>query len=263
MARQQRSSLDFRDVSRILNLPDAVDPQEPATLAQLNSAVEGLAWKDGARVSTQGNLNLAAPGSSIDGVTMAAGDRVLVRAQTADEDNGIYSWNGSAVAMSRTLDASTFAELEQAVITVEEGTDAGVTFRQSEVNGTLGSDPVLWAAFGTSAPAASETTAGIAEIATQAETDAGVDDARFVTPAKLAAFAGRKLKYSALLGDGSNTSYTITHNLGTRDVTVMVRAAASPYDEVFCDVEHTSTNAITLLFDEAPTTNELSVTVIG
>jgi hypothetical protein len=38
--------------------------------------------------------------------------------------------------------------------------------------------------------AASETAAGIAEIATQTETDAGTDDTRIVTPKKLAAFSG-------------------------------------------------------------------------
>lgn len=263
MARQQRSGLDFRNVSRITNLPDALDPQEPATLAQLKAAIEGLAWKDDVVVSTQGNIDIASPGSSVDGVTMSAGQRVLVRAQTDETENGIFAWNGAAVAMSRTLDADTFQKLEQAVVGVQDGTDAGVTFRQTEIGGTLGTDDVLWTNFGTAAPAASETVAGVAEIATQVETDAGSDDSRIVTPAKLAAWSGRKLKYTTLIGDNSNTSYTVTHNLGTRDVHVMVRAAASPYDEVFCDVEHTSTTQITLIFDEAPTTNELSVTVLG
>ena len=68
-------------------------------------------------------------------------------------------------------------------------------------------------------------------------------------------------KYAANVGDGSNTSYTISHNLGTRDVIVSVYDNSSPYAEVICDVQHTSTTAITLLFSVAPTSNQYRVVV--
>lgn len=55
-----------------------------------------------------------------------------------------------------------------------------------------------------SVAAASETAAGIAEIATQAETDAGTDDLRFVTPLKLATFVGNAIA-SASVPDASET----------------------------------------------------------
>jgi hypothetical protein len=71
MAVDVQRTLDFGNARKIINLPDGVNPQDPATVAQLNSAIEGLAWKDSVRVSTQGNLNLASPGATIDGVTMA------------------------------------------------------------------------------------------------------------------------------------------------------------------------------------------------
>jgi hypothetical protein len=263
MATQVLTDLDFNSVGRITNLPDPTAAQHAATKAYVDSAVEGLAWKDGCRVGTQSNLNLSSPGSSIDGVTMATNDRVLVRNQTSQPENGIYIWNGAATPMTRSLDCSTAAELEQAVTTIEEGTDAGTTWRQTQVNFTLGSGNVIWASFGTAAAAASETTAGIAEIATQAETDSGTDDARFVTPLKLATYSGRKLKYSANVGDGSATQYTITHNLGTRDVQVEVYRNSGNYDTVLCDVERTSTNAIRLTFASAPSANAFRVTVIG
>ena len=157
---------DFGSVSKLTNLPAPVGANDAVRLADLNSAVEGLAWKDSCRVATTANLNLAAPGATIDGITMAANDRVLVKAQTAGAENGIYIYNGSAVAATRALDANTAAELEQAVTTVEEGTSAAATFRQTAVNFTLDTTTVTWVAFGTSAPAASETTAGIAELAT-------------------------------------------------------------------------------------------------
>ena len=61
----------------------------------------------------------------------------------------------------------------------------------------------------------------------------------------------------------SNTSYTITHNLGTRDVTVAVYRNSGSYDEVVCDVNHTSTTALTLVFTSAPTSNQYRVVVLG
>ena len=263
MARSIYADFDFQSVSRILNLPAPSSSGDAATKAYVDSLVEGLAWKDSCRVSTQGNISLSSPGSTIDGVTMASGDRVLVRLQTAGEANGIYIWNGAAVAMTRSLDCSTAAELEQAVTVVEEGTSAGISYRQTVVNATLDTTPLSWSVFGTVAPAASESTAGIAEIATQAETDAGTDDARFVTPAKLASWSGRPKRYAANFGDGSATSYTITHNLGSRDVTVAVYRNSGNYDEVFCDVEHTTTNSVTLKFTTAPTSNQFRAVVMG
>lgn len=262
MARKFFTDLDLQSVSKVINLPSPASSGDAVPKSYVDSLVEGLAWKDSCRVATQANINLSSPGSTVDGITMVSGDRVLVRAQSTASENGIYVWNGSAVAMSRSLDANTFAELEQAVTTVEEGTSAGTTYRQDQVNGTLGSSNVSWVTFGTAAPAASETTAGIAEIATQAETDAGTDDLRIVTPLKLATWAGRIRKYATSIGDGSATSYTVTHNLNTRDVTVEVYNA-STYDEVTADVTHTTANSVTVVFATAPASNAFRVVVVG
>ncbi len=263
MAKAIHSNLDFLGAVRIQNLPDPAAAQEPATKAYVDSAVEGLAWKDSARVATQSNLNLAAPGATIDGVTMVTGDRVLVRAQTAPAENGLYLWNGAAVAATRAPDANSAAELEQAITTVEEGTSAGATFRQTAVNATLGTTPILWVAFGTSAGAATEATAGIAELATQAETDAGTDDARIVTPLKLATWSGRVRKVSATFGDGSATQYDISHNLATNDVHVAVFRTSGAFDEILCDVSRPTVNAVRLNFAVAPTSNQFRCVVVG
>jgi hypothetical protein len=262
MAKPILSSLDFAGAARILNLPDGVGAQEPATVAQLNAAMEGLSWKDSCRVATQANLNLAAPGTTIDGVTMVAGDRVLVRAQTTASENGIYFWNGSAVAATRTLDTNAAAELEQAVTTVEEGTSAGASFRQTLVNFTLGSGSVAWVSFGTSSSAASETTAGVLEIATQAETDAGTDDLRAVTPLKLATYALRVRKFSQSFGDGSATQFDVTHGFATLDVQVEV-VRVSDGVSVVCDITRTSTTVVRLNFITAPTSNQYRVVILG
>jgi hypothetical protein len=263
MAKKVFTDFDFQSVSKVVNLPTPSSSGDAAPKSYVDSLVEGLAWKDSCRVATQSNLNLSSPGATIDGITMASQDRVLVRAQSTASENGIYVWNGSSTAMTRSLDASTFPELEQAVTTVEEGTSAGTTYRQDQVNGTIGSSTITWVTFGTAAPAASETTAGVAEIATQAEVDAGTDDARIVTPLKLATYSGRIRKYVASFGDGSATSYVITHNFNTRDVQVSVFPNSGTYDDVVVDVGRTSVNEVTLVFATAPSSNAYRVVVVG
>ena len=262
MAKKIFTDLDFQSVSKVINLPTPSASGDAASKSYVDSLVEGLAWKDSCRVATQSNLNLASPSATINGISMASQDRVLVRSQSTASQNGIYVWNGASTAMTRSLDASTFDELEQAVTTVEEGTSAAATYRQDQINGTIGSSSISWVTFGTAAPAASETTAGIAELATQAETDAGTDDLRIVTPLKLATWSGRIKKYAVSIGDGSATSYTVTHNLASRDVHVTVYNA-STYDEVITDVTHATTNTLTIVFASAPGSDAYRVVVTG
>lgn len=263
MGRPILADLDLGSAARILNLLDATDPQHPVTLAQLRAAIEGLAWKDSCRVSTQANVDLASPGASIDGVSLSAGDRVLVRAQTDDEDNGIYIWNGAATPMTRASDASTAAELENATVSIDEGTDAGTTWRQEEVNFTLDTDPVSFVSFGVSVPDASETTKGKVELATVAETTTGTDDTRAVHPAGLAGSVWAKKKHAADVGDGSSTSITVTHNFNTRDVVVMVRETSGNYRAVDCEVRVNNVNSVDLLFASAPGSGALRAIIIA
>src|SRR5262245_46632277 len=111
MSRKQFADLDFASGARILNLPTPASNGEPARLLDLNTAIEGLKNKDPAKVSTQGNINLSAPGASIDGQSMSAGDRFLARFQTSQPENGGYIWNGAATPATRSLDMNSAAEL--------------------------------------------------------------------------------------------------------------------------------------------------------
>lgn len=253
--------LDFGGANRITNIASAVSAGQPVTYEQLNAAIANIAWKDDARVAAQVNTTVATPGATIDGIAMTINDRVLLRNQTTVTENGIYIWNGAATPLTRATDADAFAELESAVITISEGTDAGVTYRQTQVNGVIGTNDVVWIAFGTAPPIASESTAGIAEIATQTETDTGTDDVRFITALKLATYSGRAKRYSTTIGDTSATSITVTHNLGTDDVQVYIREVGGSKRQVLAEVQHTSANSVTVLFDAAPALNSMRVTV--
>ena len=69
-------------------------------------------------------------------------------------------------------------------------------------------------------------------------------------------------KYAETLGS-SATSYTITHNLETTDVTVQIFEAASPFAQVEADVKRTSSNTVTVDFAIAPSAGEYKVVVVG
>ncbi len=204
---------DFQSINRIINLPASVAAGQPVIHEQLQAAIEGLDFKDNVRVAAQANVNLAAPGAVIDTVTMAIGDRFLPRNQTVLTEPGIYIWNGAAVAATRSLDANTFDEIESAVTMVDEGTDAGKGFRQTQVNGIIGTNNIIWASFGTGAVQATEATSGIAAVATQALTDAGVSDTTMVTPLKLKTSVFASRGFTVLFGDGTATQYDHAHNL--------------------------------------------------
>lgn len=263
MALDIKRSLDFGGTARISNLPASVSAGQPVVHEQLQSAIESIAWKDGARVQAQVNVTIASPGAAIDGITLAANDRVLLSSQTSQPENGIWIFNGAATPMTRSLDASTFDELEAAVVPVEEGTGAGSSYRQTQVNGVIGTNNVIWSIFGGSSPAASTGTAGIAALATQGEVDAGAVTNKIVTPATLAASVWAAKKFAQNIGDGSATSIAVTHNLNTRDVRVEVYRNSGNFDTVLAEVQRTSVNAVTILFDAAPALNAYRVLVLA
>ena len=83
----------------------------------------GLDFKDSVRVASTANVNLSAPGASIDGVSLSSGDRVLLKDQSTATQNGIYSWNGASSTMTRTTDADSSTEVNSGLfVFVEEGT---------------------------------------------------------------------------------------------------------------------------------------------
>ena len=69
-------------------------------------------------------------------------------------------------------------------------------------------------------------------------------------------------KYKTTLNT-SATSYTLSHNLGTKDVVTSIYEVAAPYAEILADVEHTSDSDVTIKFAVAPASGEYRVVVIG
>lgn len=113
-------------------------------IASLNSLFDS---KGSARAATTANVTISNPAtSSFDGVTLTSGDRLLVRAQSAAAENGIYTFNGSGSALTRVADMDAWTEVPGALVTVEEGTTYADTIWlcTSNQGGTLETTAITW-----------------------------------------------------------------------------------------------------------------------
>jgi hypothetical protein len=270
---------------------------DAANKGYVDSVAQGLDTKASvvAATTTDGILATAfADAQVVDGVTLATGNRILIKNQSTPTENGIYVVAASG-APARSTDMDDGTEFPSAYVFVEEGTvnaDTGwVCTNNAPV--TLGSTNIVWAQFS----GAGTYTANNGVLLTgsvfsfEPRSGYGLQTGATGAEIKLATTSGLNLssdlavgagngisvltntvaidtavvvrKYGADVGDGAATSYTITHNLGTKDVQVTVYDNSSPYAEVICDVNHATTNTITLLFSVAPTSNQYRVVVQG
>ena len=67
--------------------------------------------------------------------------------------------------------------------------------------------------------------------------------------------------HNSTIGNGTSTSYVINHNFGSRDVSVTIREASSPYGLILTSWEATDANNVTVYFDNAPSSNSVRVSV--
>jgi hypothetical protein len=120
-----------------------------AIKAYVDSVAQGLSVKDSVRVATTAAITIATAlnsGDSIDGVTLANGDRVLVKDQTPASQNGIYV---VAASPARSDDFDATADVsEGAFFFVEEGsTNADNGFVMTSEDVTVDSDSIAFVQF--------------------------------------------------------------------------------------------------------------------
>jgi len=215
---------------KIISLADPGAAQDAATKNYVDTQVAGLVsgqtLKGAVRVASTANVTVSAPGTTVDGVTMSNGDIVLLTGQTTGTENGPYVFNGSAAAMTRATNWDLSAE---AVLgsywVVREGSKA-------DSFALLTNDTAI--TIGTSTPA-------------------------FTFISVAGAAIGRYSTTSPVVSAGA--TWTVTHNLNSRDVHAVVRRSASPYDFVDVYIEAPTTNTLSVIPDIAMASGEYTVIV--
>lgn len=104
---------------------------------------------------------------------------------------------------------------------------------------------------------ASSTAEGVVELATDAEAITGTATDRAMTPASTIAAINNNSFVATLSGTDEDLEYTVTHNLGSRDVIVQIidfgdAGTGATYETVYADVVRSSANACDITFGKAP-----------
>jgi hypothetical protein len=132
---------------KITSLADPVNAQDAATKAYVDAARMGLDVKESVRVATTANITLSGT-QTIDGVSLSAGDRVLVKNQSTASQNGIYSV--AAGVWGRSSDADSNPKVTTGLFTfVSEGTinaDSGWVLTTNDTI-TVGTTELAFAQF--------------------------------------------------------------------------------------------------------------------
>ena len=161
------SGLRNANGARIANVGAPVNQNDVATRAYVDAQTTGLDLKASVVVATTGNLASAYNNSGqtltansngaavIDGVTLSLNDRVLVKDQTTQTENGIYTattlGDGSnPFVLTRADDFNTSAEADAGAHTYVEAVKAntGKSFVQTTRNVTLDATNIVFSVFG-------------------------------------------------------------------------------------------------------------------
>jgi hypothetical protein len=133
---------------KLTNLAAPTAGSDAATKTYVDNAIEGVKPKEAVRVATTANITLSGL-QTIDGVSLVAGDRVLVKDQTSAADNGIYVVAAGAWSRATDFDQITpINEIKGAYVAVTSGnTHAGKVFVCNSDPATLGTDPITFVFF--------------------------------------------------------------------------------------------------------------------
>ena len=121
---------------------------DAATKTYVDNLVTGLKTRIITRVATTANINLSNAlenGDTLDGITLATGNKVLVKDQTDATENGIYNVVASGTA-TRDTDYDTVAELAGQLVIVQEGSSNAdkIFLCTTDNSGSIGSVNIVF-----------------------------------------------------------------------------------------------------------------------
>jgi len=148
-------SLNSQRITNLL-VDGSTASTDAVTKGYVDTVAQGLDPKQSCRAATTGNLTGALGGAApnvLDGVTLAANDRVLVKDQSSQAVNGVYIVNtvGTGIngSWARAADMDAWTEVPSAFVFIEEGTvnaDTGWVCT-ANTGGTLNTTAITWAQF--------------------------------------------------------------------------------------------------------------------
>ena len=136
---------------KITSLGTPTDATDAATKAYVDSVTEGLHIHESVVAATTANVNLANAlenGDTLDGITLATGNRILVKNQTTQSENGIYVVQASGQP-TRAADFDTASEVDSGdFVFVYSGTaNASTGWVQTNKPATIGTDAIVFTQF--------------------------------------------------------------------------------------------------------------------
>lgn len=259
MATKVGNGLDLL-LQRIINLGDPTAPTDATTKQYVDNLIRGLDWKQSVKATTTANITLSGT-QTVDGQSLAVGDRVLVKNQTTASDNGIYVVASSAWSRAADFNDGT-AITASAAVTVEQGTTWADTVWLLTTDGavTVGTTALTWSQLGGGITYTQGN--GILISGTTVSAKGGVGIVVDATGIRV----DRSLvpvKYAANVPSGS-TSCVLTHNLGSSDVVCQLFDMSGSKPQVIVgEFQITDTNTVTAVFSTAPTSGQYRAVILG
>lgn len=270
---------------------------DAASKAYVDNSIAGLKWKNPVKVATTANITLSGA-QTIDGISVIAGDRVLVKNQTTPSQNGIYDVSNSG--WTRASDMNAWTMVPSAAVMIEQGTVNSDTRWNctSDSGGTLNTTAITFVQF----MGADSITAGdglnksgnvlsvnvdnesleIVGDTLQLKTNEGVQGSGLDVSedgVKLSLNTDQFSVQSGLLtlqteynfqkssgtitGNGSATAFDFTHNLNTKQVVIELYDTDND-KTILVETKRKNLNEVTVTFKVAPANLKVyGICVIG